>query len=71
VKNLKIGVRLGAGFAIVLALLLAVTVTALLRMQEAGDMTSRLVHTSIKNQRNVAEWGKIIELNSARLHTPT
>ena len=68
-KNLKIGVRLGAGFAIVLALLLAVTVTASLRMQEAGDMTNRLVHTSIKNQRNVAEWGKIIELNSARLHT--
>ncbi|MBD8529435.1 MULTISPECIES: methyl-accepting chemotaxis protein [unclassified Massilia] len=68
-KNLKIGVRLGAGFAIVLALLLAVTVTASLRMQEAGDMTSRLVHTSIKNQRNVAEWGKLIELNSAMLQT--
>jgi len=69
VKNLKIGVRLGAGFALVLALLLAVTVTALLRMQEAGDMTNRLVHTSIKNQRNVAEWGKLIELNSANLQT--
>jgi len=69
VKNLKIGVRLGAGFALVLALLLAVTVTALLRMQEAGDMTNRLVHTSIKNQRNVAEWGKLIELNSAMLQT--
>ncbi|KQQ86355.1 methyl-accepting chemotaxis protein [Massilia sp. Leaf139] len=68
-RNFKIGVRLGAGFAIVLALLLAVTVTALLRMQEAGDMTSRLVHTSIKNQRNVAEWGKLIELNSAMLQT--
>jgi methyl-accepting chemotaxis protein len=69
VKNLKIGVRLGAGFAIVLALLLAVTVTAVLRMQEAGDMTNRLVNTSIKNQRNVAEWGKLIELNSAMLQT--
>ncbi|MGJ9416224.1 methyl-accepting chemotaxis protein [Massilia sp. CMS3.1] len=68
-KNLKIGVRLGAGFAIVLALLLAVTVTAVLRMQEAGDMTGRLVHTSIKNQRNVAEWGKLIELNSAMMQT--
>jgi methyl-accepting chemotaxis protein len=69
VKNLKIGVRLGAGFAIVLALLLAVTVTAVLRMQEAGDMTNRLVNTSVKNQRNVAEWGKLIELNDARLQT--
>jgi methyl-accepting chemotaxis protein len=69
VKNLKIGVRLGIGFAIVLTLLLAVTATALLRMQEAGDMTYRLVHTSIKNQRNVAEWSKIMELNSAVLET--
>ncbi len=68
-KNLKIGARLGAGFAIVLALLLAVTVTALLRMQEAGAMTDRLVNVSIKNQRNVAEWGKLIELNSAMIQT--
>jgi methyl-accepting chemotaxis protein len=69
VKNLKIGVRLGAGFAIVLALLLVVTVTSVLRMQEAGDMTDRLVHVSVKNQRNVAEWGKLIELNTAMLQT--
>ena len=69
VKNLKIGVRLGIAFAIVLALLLAVTLTALARMQEAGDMTNRLVHTSIKNQRSVAEWSKLIELNSAMLQT--
>lgn len=68
-KNLKIGARLGIGFAIVLALLLALAVTALTRMQYAGDMTNRLVHTSIKNQRNVAEWGKLIEVNSAMIET--
>jgi methyl-accepting chemotaxis protein len=69
VKNLKIGVRLGAGFALVLALLLAVTVTAVLRMQKAGAMTERLVNVSIENQRNVAEWSKQIELNSALMQT--
>ncbi|CAN7254260.1 methyl-accepting chemotaxis protein [Massilia sp. LjRoot122] len=68
-KNLKIGVRLGIGFAIVLSLLFIVTLTAIARMQSAGDLTSRLVHTSIKNQRNVAEWGKLIELNNARIET--
>ena len=68
-KNLKIGARLGIGFAIVLSLLLVVTLTALARMQSAGDLTHRLVNTSIKNQRNVAEWGKLIELNSARIET--
>ncbi|MDB5792898.1 MAG: rane protein [Massilia sp.] len=68
-KNLKIGARLGIGFAIVLALLLAVTITAIVRMQAAGDLTHRLVDTSIQNQRNVAEWGKLVELNSAMLQT--
>ncbi|MFC4931359.1 methyl-accepting chemotaxis protein [Massilia sp. GCM10023247] len=68
-KNLKIGARLGIGFAVVLALLLAVTLVALARMQAAGDLTARLVDTSIQNQRNVAEWGKFIELNSAMLQT--
>ncbi|WP_020655160.1 methyl-accepting chemotaxis protein [Massilia niastensis] len=68
-KNLKIGARLGIGFAIVLALLAAVTVTALTRMQFAGDLTHRLVYTSIKNQRTLADWRKLIELNSARMET--
>ena len=68
-KNLKIGARLGIGFAVVLALLLAVTLVALARMQAAGDLTARLVNTSIKDQRNVAEWGKMIELNRAMLQT--
>jgi methyl-accepting chemotaxis protein len=69
VKNLKIGVRLGIGFAIVLSLLLVLTVTALVRMQSAGAQTERLVNTSVKNQRTVAEWGRLIELSGARLET--
>jgi len=65
VKKLNIGARLGLGFAIVLALLLVMSATALTRMQSAADLTSRLVNTSIKNQRNLAEWRRNIEINSA------
>ncbi len=65
-KNLNIGGRLGVGFAVVLLLLTALTVTAIVRMQTASDLTYRLIHTSIKNQRMVAEWAKIIEINSVR-----
>ena len=64
-KKLTIGARLGIGFAIVLILLLALSTTALMRMQSAADLTHRLVNTSIKNQRNVAEWRRNIEINSA------
>jgi methyl-accepting chemotaxis protein len=62
-KNLKIGTRLALGFAVVLLLLVVLTVTALTRMQTASDLTYRLVNTSIKNQRLVAEWAKITETN--------
>ena len=65
-KNLNIGSRLGVGFAVVLLLLAALTVTALVRMQTASDLTYRLINTSIKNQRMVAEWSKNIELTSVR-----
>ncbi|OIJ42155.1 methyl-accepting chemotaxis protein [Massilia timonae] len=64
-KKLNIGARLGIGFAIVLVLLLAMSATALTRMQSAADLTDRLVNTSIKNQRSVAEWRRNIEINSA------
>jgi len=69
VKNLRIGARLGIGFAIVLSLLLVLTVTALARMQSAGELTYRLVNTSMKNQRSMAEWGRSIALSAARLET--
>ena len=65
VKKLTIGARLALGFAIVLALLLVMSATALTRMQSAADLTHRLVNTSIKNQRSLAEWRRNIEINSA------
>ena len=65
-KNLNIGVRLGLGFGIVLLLLAATTAIAVLRMQEGTALTDRLINTSYKNQRLVAEWAKIIEINAVR-----
>ena len=64
-KNLTLGARLGLGFAIVLALLLALAATSITRMQAAGDLTYRLVNTSMKNQRDIAEWRRHIEVNTA------
>ncbi len=39
-------------------------VVTLIRMGDINDATNRLVNTSMKNQRSVAEWAKIIEVNS-------
>ena len=65
-KNLKIGVRLGLGFASVLMLLVILTSVAIVKMEIAGGATSHLVNVSYKNVSMVAEWSKIIELNVLR-----
>jgi len=63
-KNLKIGTRLALSYAAVLALMIILIVVTLARMSDINAATDRLVNTSMKNQRNVAEWAKIIEVNS-------
>ncbi|HEV7816580.1 MAG TPA: methyl-accepting chemotaxis protein [Janthinobacterium sp.] len=65
-KNLNIGVRLGIGFAAVLLLLVALTVIGVMRMQTASAMTDTLINVKVKNERMIAEWVKVIELNASR-----
>lgn len=65
VKNLKIGTRLGIGFAAVLALLVTLVAVTLSRIEVASTATDRLVKVSMKNQRNVAEWARMVEVNGA------
>ena len=65
VKNLKIGTRLGLGFGIVLVLLLVLVAVTWSRLDVAGAATDRLVNVSIKNQRNVSEWARMVEVNAA------
>jgi methyl-accepting chemotaxis protein len=65
-RNLRIGTRLGFGFAVVLALLALMTLVGVLRMQQASRMTEQLVAEHTRNERLMAEWTKIIEVNAAR-----
>lgn len=62
-KNLKIGTRLGGGFAAILTLLVILISTTLMHMHEVSEATNQLVNTSVKNEQKAAEWAKIIELN--------
>jgi len=65
-KNLKIGVRLGGGFAAVLLLLTSLTVVGIVQMQGASRQTDALVHVKVRNERLIGEWAKVIEVNAAR-----
>ncbi|WBS01430.1 methyl-accepting chemotaxis protein [Pseudoduganella sp. SL102] len=64
--NFGIGTRLALGFALVLALLAAMTVTGVLRMQGASRLTEELVSQRVHNERLMTEWNTVIEVNAAR-----
>jgi methyl-accepting chemotaxis protein len=65
-NNLKIGTRLAIGFSLILLLLTAMTIIGILRLSSASALTDRMVNEKIREERLIAEWGKIIEVNAAR-----
>ncbi|MGK5050089.1 methyl-accepting chemotaxis protein [Janthinobacterium sp. RB2P8] len=65
-KNLKIGIRLGGAFAAVLLLLTSLTVVGIVQMQSASKETDTLISVKVRNERLIAEWTKVIEVNAAR-----
>jgi len=65
-NNLKIGTRLGFGFSLILLLLTTMTIIGILRLSSASAMTDHMIDVKIRDQRLIAEWGKIIEVNAAR-----
>ncbi|MDB5910190.1 MAG: rane protein, partial [Massilia sp.] len=65
-KNVNIGARLALGFAVVLSLLVALTASAVWRMQSASAATEVLVSEKVRNERLIDEWVQVIEVNAAR-----
>jgi methyl-accepting chemotaxis protein len=65
-NNLKIGTRLGFGFSLILLLLVAMTTIGILRLSSASAKTDEMINVKIRDERMIAEWGKIIEVNAAR-----
>ena len=65
-KNLKIGTRLGFGFALILVLLTVMTIIGILRLSSASALTDHMIDVKIRDQRHIAEWTKIVEVNAAR-----
>ncbi len=59
-KNLKIGTRLGVGFAAVLLLLAAISGVGVLRLQSVGNATDRMVQGALVKERLASEWAKLL-----------
>jgi methyl-accepting chemotaxis protein len=65
-NNLKIGTRLGVGFSLILLLLTTMTIIGIMRLSSASAMNDQMIDVRMRDQRLIAEWGKIIEVNAAR-----
>ncbi|WP_426109806.1 methyl-accepting chemotaxis protein [Massilia sp. PWRC2] len=68
-KNLNIGLRLSLSFAAVLALLICVSIYAMVRMDHASALTGELVRDQVRNERLMNEWQQVVEVNAARTST--
>ncbi|SFN17992.1 methyl-accepting chemotaxis protein [Variovorax sp. OV329] len=65
-KDWKIGTRLGAGFALMLALVVAVACVGVLRLQDVGDATNEMVRQALVKERLAATWLQNTNVNSVR-----
>ncbi|MGJ7612073.1 MULTISPECIES: methyl-accepting chemotaxis protein [unclassified Variovorax] len=65
-KNWKIGRRMGAGFALVLALTLITSGIAVLRLQSVGEATESMAKRSLAKERLAAAWQLGTSTNSVR-----
>jgi len=65
-KNLKIGTRLAAGFALVLMLTILMTVLGISRMQTVADATSDMMQQPLAKERMISDWYRLIHTSVRR-----
>jgi methyl-accepting chemotaxis protein len=65
-KDWTIGTRMGAGFALVLALLVATAGVGVLRLQGVGEATQEMAQRSLVKERLAAAWQLGTSTNSVR-----
>ncbi len=65
-KNLRIGARLGIGFAVVLILMMMITGIGVWRLQEVGTATEQIVKEDLRLERLAADWVAMTTANGVR-----
>ena len=65
-RDLKIGTRLGTGFAAMLVLIALIAGTGILRLGNVGDATEQMVGGPLLKERMVAEWAKNLAASIVR-----
>jgi len=65
-KNLRIGTRLGIGFAAMLVLMVFISVTGMLRLKNVGAATEDMVEGALVKERLVSDWSAELRASNVR-----
>ena len=65
-KNMKIGTRLAAGFGLVLALMMLMTVTGIGHMQTVAEATRDMMQQPLAKERMISDWYRLIHTSVRR-----
>ncbi len=65
-RNLSIGARLGAGFAMVLGLMALMTVFGLWRLQSVAQATHAMTQSPLANERMISDWYRYVDSAARR-----
>ncbi|MGO4396614.1 methyl-accepting chemotaxis protein, partial [Variovorax sp. M-6] len=65
-RDLKIGTRLGVGFAAMLVLIALISATGMLRLANVGNATHQMVEGPLVKERLVGEWAKLLAASIVR-----
>ena len=64
--NMKIGVRLGLGFGLILLLVAAMGATGIMRLENINDASRNLVDHSLQKQKAAEDWLLATSVNGVR-----
>jgi len=65
-KNLKIGTRLAAGFGLVLALMILMTVIGIRHMHSVATATNEMMQQPLAKERMISDWYRLIHTSVRR-----
>lgn len=67
IENLKVGTRLGIGFAVVLVMAVISTAIAIWNLRQVATATQRMMETPLTKERTVSDWYR--NISSAIIRT--
>ncbi|MRV70962.1 HAMP domain-containing protein [Duganella sp. FT92W] len=67
IRDLKIGMRLGGGFGIMMLLVVTMALAGAWQLQAVGNLTGRMVNDAMAKERLTAEWHRLVGMVGIRV----